>query len=244
MNKTIRTFILSLLVPVSTCLQAQEFKRDIEQGMFIPKGQWIAGSSISYSEYTGNNYNFLVIEGIDMDGYSVKVSPVICYAIKDNLAVGGRFMYSRSLSKLDNVNININEDNSFELKNMYQLQHTYSGMAILRNYISLGRSTRFALFNETQFEVGGSQSKLLNGKGESMSGTYETAREISIAVSPGLVAFINNFTAVEVNVGVLGFSFNKVKQVTDQVNTGERHHHRGSFKINIFSIGLGIAFYL
>lgn len=244
MNKSVRKLLLTLLVPVSTCLQAQEFKRDIEQGMFVPKGQWIVGSSVSYSEYSGNNYNFLVVEGINMDGYSVKVSPVVCYAFKDNLAAGGRFLYTRSLSKLDNVRVNINEDTSFDLKDMYRLSHTYSGMAILRNYISLGKSTRFALFNETQLEIGGSQSKLLNGSGESFSGTYETARDFNIAVSPGLVAFINNFMAVEVNVGVLGFSFNKVKQVTDQIEVGERSSNKGSFKINVFSIGLGIAFYL
>jgi hypothetical protein len=58
------------------------------------------------------------------------------------------------------------------------------------------------------------------------------------------VAFINNYTAVEVSVGVLGFDFSKTHQVTDQVYIGDRSMHSASFRINLLSIGLGVAFYL
>ena len=36
------------------CAQAQ-FVRKIEQRTFVPKGQWILGNTISYSEYSGKN---------------------------------------------------------------------------------------------------------------------------------------------------------------------------------------------
>lgn len=139
-------------------VQAQEFKRQIEQSTFVPKGQWIAGSSISYSEHTEDNYQFLIIDGFKSDGYTFKVSPLVCYAFKDNIAAGGRFAYSRSLIKIDGLTLNIDDDNQFDINDLYQLKHTYSGMLILRNYISLGKSKRFALFNETQLEWSGSQS--------------------------------------------------------------------------------------
>ena len=50
--------------------------------------------------------------------------------------------------------------------------------------------------------------------------------------------------AVEVSVGVLGLNFNKVRQTTDQVYIGESSYNSANFKINLFSIGLGVAFYL
>ena len=34
-----------------------------------------------------------------------------------------------------------------------------------------------------------------------MSGTYSTSTDLGIGVSPGIVAFVNNYTAVEVSVG-------------------------------------------
>lgn len=90
-------------------VQAQEFKRQIEQSTFVPKGQWIAGSSISYSEHTEDNYQFLIIDGFKSDGYTFKVSPLVCYAFKDNIAAGGRFAYSRSLIKIREFDITQNK---------------------------------------------------------------------------------------------------------------------------------------
>lgn len=40
---------------------------------------------------------------------------------------------------------------------------------------------------------------------------------MSIGAAPGIVAFINNYTAVEVSIGVLGLNFSKTKQTTNQV---------------------------
>ena len=67
---------------------------------------------------------------------------------------------------------------------------------------------------------------------------------MSIGAAPGIVAFINNYTAVEVSIGVLGLNFSKTKQVTNQVYQGEYSSSSANFKINLFSIGLGLAFYL
>lgn len=224
--------------------QAQEFKRNIESRVFVPKGQWIVGSSVSFSEHNEQNYQFLVVDGFNSDGYTFKVSPMLCYAFKDNVAAGGRFSYGRTLTKLDNVTLNLDEDTKFDINDLYQLKHSYGAIGILRNYINLGTSKRFALFAETRLEFGGSQSKVVTKKGDSLTGTYTKTTDFGLGVAPGIVAFINNYTAVEVSVGVLGLNFSKVKQTTDQVYIGERSSGSANFKINLFSIGLGIAFYI
>lgn len=215
---------------------AQGGQKKLPPKVFVPKGQWIAGSSVSYSEHTENNYDFLVVEKINSDGYSFKLSPMFAYALKDNMALGGRFKYGRTLVRMD--------ETQFDINNVYQLKHSYSAMAIFRNYIPLGDSKRFAIFSETQLEFGGSQSKVANGKGEALTGTYSKSTDLAFGVAPGMVAFINNYTAVEVSIGVLGVNLSKKRQVTNQVETGEQSSTSANFKINIFSIGLGIAFYL
>ena len=224
--------------------QAQEFKRNIESHTFVPKGQWVVGSSVSYSEHNEQNYQFLVIDGFNSDGYTFKISPMFCYAFRDNVAAGGRFSYGRTLTKLDGVTLNLDESTQFDVNDMYQLKHSYSAMGVLRNYINLGTSKRFGLFAETRLEIGGSQSKVVTKDGTSLTGTYTKTTDFGIGVAPGIVAFINNYTAVEVCIGVLGLDFSKVKQTTDQVYIGERSSSSANFKINLFSIGLGIAFYL
>ena len=191
-----------------------------------------------------NNYDFLVVEKINSDGYSFKLSPMFAYALKDNMALGGRFKYGRTLVRMDETQLNLDDENQFDINNVYQLKHSYSAMAIFRNYIPLGDSKRFAIFSETQLEFGGSQSKVANGKGEALTGTYSKSTDLAFGVAPGMVAFINNYTAVEVSIGVLGVNLSKKRQVTNQVETGEQSSTSANFKINIFSIGLGIAFYL
>ena len=167
---------------------------------------------------------------------------MFCYIIKDNLGLGGRFAYERSLTRLDNASIKISGD--LDMNNVYSLSHSYSGMAIMRNYISIGNSSRFGLFNELQLSLGGGESKMVHGSGESLTGTFERSFNFNIGIAPGLMAFLNDYTAIEVNVGLLGFNYSHVKQTTDQVYTGKRSQNMANFKVNIFSLGLGIAFYL
>ena len=218
MNYFIKTsflIILGIIVGTTQTCAQQEFKRNIEMRTFIPKGQWIVGSSVSYSQYSN-----------------------------DNVAAGGRFMYSRTYTKLNNISVNIDEDTNFDISNLYELKNSYSGIAVLRNYINLGTSKRFALFNEVQLELGGSVSKVVNGKGDDLTGVYQTSLDASVGLSPGLVAFINNYTAVEVSIGVLGLNVSRTHQVTDRIYESNRSSMSANFKINLFSIGLGIAFYL
>lgn len=75
----------------------------------------------------------------------------------------------------------------------------------MRNYISIGNSSRFGLFNELQLSLGGGESKMVNGSGESLTGTFERSFNFNIGIAPGLMAFLNDYTAIEVNVGLLGF---------------------------------------
>ncbi len=213
--------------------------------LFVPKGQWIFGGTASYSTHTNDRYQFLIIEDIDSKGYTFRVSPMIAYALRDNMAVGGRFIYSRSLLKLDNAHLKFGDDadaTELRAKNFYTLTHSYTAAVIWRQYIPLGRSKRFALFNEIQLSGGGSEAKFTNDS--PVKGTYQTGYSLSLGIAPGIVAFATNNMAVEVNVGVMGISYNHTKQVHNQVQEGKLNTSMMNFKVNIFSIGLGLAFYL
>ena len=121
---------------------------------------------------------------------------------------------------------------------MYKRQ----GAFIWRQYIPLGQNKRFALFNETSLTLGGGQSRF--AADSPIRGTYETNFSASIGISPGLVAFATNNLAFEVNIGVMGLSYTRTRQVHNQVTVGKRTSSLMNFKVNILSIGLGVSFYL
>ena len=209
---------------------------------FVPKGQWVFGGSVSYSTHTNNNFNFLIIEDIQSNGYQFKVTPLVGYAYSKNSLVGVRVGYSRGLTELDNASLSITSlDNSY----YYSLKHSYNVEALWRTYIPLGKDNkRFALFAEVGLAMGGSQSKLASGPQQSLSGVYASSFDVALGVNPGISAFLTNNMAIEVNIGVLGLNYSKTRQIGNQVVEGAVSSSQMNFKVNLFSIGLGASFYL
>lgn len=238
---------LSLILIVAFALgtHAQEhFKRGLEQISFVPKGQWIGGVSVSYSQSDFENYQFLIVENLNGDTYTFKVSPMVMFCFKDNLAAGGRLSYSRSRTRLDGASLVLGADTSYDVDNLYSISHNYHGTAMFRNYISLGKSMRFGFFNEVDLSLGGGQSKLVNGTGDELTGTYERNFNLNIGLTPGVIMFLSNYSALEVSIGVLGFNYTHTHSISDQIYHAERNRKSANFRINLFSVQFGVAFYI
>lgn len=224
--------------------KSRRINRDIMKSTFIPKGQYMAGGTVSYSEHDEDNLNFLVLKDVQGLGYTFSISPYVGYFIKDNVAVGARFSYKRTYLDMDSFDLELGEDFNISLDNLYWLEHQYQVGGFLRTYMPIGRSKIFGLFNEVRLNYGYGTGKNSTGKDTGYDGTYETSHNLQIGITPGLAAFITDWSAVEVSVGVMGFNFDWVKQKTNQIETGYRRTSSGNFKINLFSINIGMTFYL
>lgn len=222
----------------------ESFRRQIESVVFVPKGQWVGSLSVSYSQSNQNAYQFFILEGVSGDTYTFKISPSVAYMIKDDMGLGLKFAYQRSLAKLESAKVVLGEGTDYAADYVYTLSHNYYATIFFRNYFSIGRSKRFGFFNEVQCQLGGGQSKFTKGVGEDMSGSYETNFSLDVGLVPGLVVFLSNYSAVEASVGVLGFSYTNTKTYTDRIYVARRHSKFANFKINLFSITFGVSFYI
>ncbi|MDE6382727.1 MAG: hypothetical protein K2J17_06900 [Paramuribaculum sp.] len=244
--------LLSVIALTATALSAgaqEHFQRNLEQVSFVPKGQWIAGVSVGYSQSDQDNYQFFVFEKIKGDTYNFKVTPMALYSFKDNLAAGIKVGYERSKLQLDDGSLILDSETTFNADNLFSIRNNFFATGAFRNYISLGDSHRFGFFNEFQLTLGGGQSKYSNytgGQGDNrhIEGTYEKNFNLNIGLTPGFVMFLNNYSAIEVNIGVLGFGYNYTRAVTNQVQVAHRKSKHANFKINLFSVQFGMAFYL
>ena len=215
---------------------------------FVPRGQWIFGGTASYSTHTNKDYKFLIVDNIDSEGYTVGVSPMIAYAIRKNMAIGVRFGYDRTLLALDNASVSFS-GTDINVDYFHRIKHAYTGTIFWRPYIPLGHSNRFAVFAEVQLSLSGGQTRVVaeNGVVDGMQnyvGTYSKSFGASIALQPGIVAFVTNNTALELSVGVFGIGVDRVTQLKNQVEEGEYMSSDMNFKINFLSIGFGVSFYL
>lgn len=228
--------------------EARKQRGFVSKDCFVPKGQWIFGGTASYSTHSNNNYTFTLINDIDSEGYTVKISPMIAYAPWRNMAVGVRFSYGRSLFALDNASLSVS-DVDINVDMFHQIKHSYTGTLFWRPYIPLGTTNRFALFAEVQLNLSGGQSKVVAATDEieglqDYRGTYARSFGASIGLQPGIVAFITNNAAVELSIGVLGIGFDRVLQTKNQVEVGKTNSLDTNFKLNLLSVGFGMSFYL
>lgn len=221
----------------------EHFDRGIKTSVFIPKGQWMVGGSFSYSESSSGDYKFLILKNVEGKSYTFSVSPSCAYFIRNNVAVGGRFSYTRDYIDIGNLDIDLSDDLSFSITNASLVEHMFYGTGFVRTYINLGDSRRFGLFNEARLTFGAGQGKTYSGKGETLDGVYETIKHLQVGIAPGMTAFITNNAAVEVSVGVMGFDSKWIDQDHNKVIEGSRRVTSAKFKIDLFSINLGMTYY-
>lgn len=219
------------------------YDRGIKPTLFVPKGTWMGGTTFSYTEMSGDDYQFLVLDNIKGEGYTFKISPYAGYFFRDNMAAGVRLGYNRTYMDLGNIDIDLGDDLTFDIKDYSYLEHKYTAAGFLRTYLGLGNSKIFGFFNEVRLTYGFGQGKTLSGTGDDLTGTYQRSHSFQIGITPGLTAFVMNNMAVEVSVNVMGLDFDWVKQTTNQVEKGSYRKSSADFKINIFSINIGLCTY-
>lgn len=235
--------VLAFCVGDAYAQKRKKIDRGIEKQTFIPKGTIFAGGTFSYTDLGAGDYTFLLFKDISGSAYLLGAKAFVGYTFRDDIGAGLSFDYSRTKVQIDNVDIKLSEDMVFAIKDYYSIQQVFTATAFLRTYINIGNSKRFGLFNDLKFSFGGGQGKIYNGKGEAMSGTYEKIEKAGLLISPGISVFMTDFMTVEASIGILGIQYSRTEQITNQVSQGHWESFDASFKINLLSVGLGVAFY-
>ena len=134
-----RIFLLTLVLTGAMLASVNAFSKDttsvggFDRGIgrpnsvFIPKGTVGAGVSLAYNDYSignmvddsGYSMLFSLIQNLHGNMMSFNISPYASYFIANNLSVGARFDYGRSVLGLDNVDLNLMDDMAFSLQGFH-----------------------------------------------------------------------------------------------------------------------------
>ena len=236
---------------------AEKFDRGLDHRdapVFMPKGQLMFGGTVSYRDYSFYDYTFLILDDMNINAYTLSVTPSIYYSFAKNMAVGVKFSYKRTLGRVDQTDISLSDDLSFGISDFYTLQHTYYGSVSYRYYIPIGKSRvfgifsdislNFGIFSDISLNFGAGQGKSLSGTGDNLTGTYQKILDIGIDVIPGISIFVTNDMCVEASVGILGLEWKRISQTTNQVYEGSYETSKANFKLNLLSINIGVNFVL
>jgi hypothetical protein len=243
MRKLILIFIFFFLV--HSAVHAEQYDRGYESvptTQFVKKGSWLAGGTVRYSQHINDDYNLLVISNINSEGYNLSANAKGLYVFKDNLAAGLRISYDRGMLDLSSADLAV-ATIQMSAKDCYQINHKYSAYGVFRAYIPFNGVKRIALFADLMLGGSYKQGKSYNGSGAYFKGTYTQAYSLDLAVDPGIVAFLTDRVALEMNVGIFGVSYRWNNQLHNQISNGHMGSTSAGFMINLLSIGVGVSYY-
>ncbi len=232
--------------PVAENIRVEEekFDRGLNENTFMPKGTITLGASLTYTSLDAQDYQFLLFDDLTATLQTIGARVNFAYTFADNVALGVQFQYSRNTATIDNVDMSLSEDLQFDISDYSTVQQVFTGSAYIRTYINIGNSRILGMFNDVKVYFAGGQGKVTSGPQDaSLVGTYEKITKMGLVLAPGVSIFTTDFMAIEASIGILGVEYSRIEQTTNQVYQGTYEYVNASFKLDLLSLGLGIAFY-
>ncbi len=159
------------------------------------------------------------------------------YFVKDLLLLGGNWNYE--FSKNDN-----GYSGDIDQQRIQTVEQFNKMGVLMRNYLPLDDAGRFALFVQTGVDFGYGKSIREVTLENDIDRTVTRSYTLDVGVQPGLMVFIDEGSAVEVSVNVLGLSS---KWGDYDFNDGERSGNTSStdldFTIRLLTLFIGVSYY-
>lgn len=221
------------------------YDRGLFNYLFIPQKQWAFGLMASYGEFDASDVQILqALKDFDFSGKQYAIRPSVAYFFKNNQCIGLKFDYTRQEADLGRLAVNLGDDLSFDIHDISYYSSNYSFGVFYRNYVGLGRSRRFAIFNEAALSFGSGTSRFCRPYNSVIRDTKTEYTDVALNFSPGLCVFIMDYVSFNISFGVFGLHLRNEKQVTDGVDEGSRFSSGADFKFNLFNINFGIGVHI
>lgn len=238
------TFIISMLFLGAYSAEAQHLDRGYSssESSFVERGVWTVCGTGKYSQHINDDLNVSLVKSVSSSGYDISVNPKFLYHFRDDMGVGLSVAYDRSM--LDVLSAQLSTPAlTLGAEDCYQINHKFSAHGIYRAYIPLSGIKRVAMFSDVLLGGSFKQGKSFNASGVYADGTYSVSYTLEVSVDPGIVAFLTDRLALEMNLGIFGLSYNWTNQVHNQVDNGYRDSASAGFMFNLLSLGVGMSYY-
>lgn len=221
------------------------YDRGLFNFLFIPKGSWHFGLTVSYGEFSIADLGILnLVSDIDVGARTFAIRPFLSYFIRNNLSLGVRFGYTNARGSINSLNMDIDEDMSFSLHDIGYRQEDYTAAVTLQQYVGLSRRGRFGVYNEVELSFTSGSSDFNRPYAGVLKQTHTTNMEARLTFSPGVCVFIMENVSFNLSFGVFGFYIKNERQTVDGEPLGNRFTSGANFKINLFNLAFGIGVHI
>lgn len=221
------------------------YDRGLFNFLFIPKGTWKVGLTVSYGEFSTNDLQMMdLVSDVDFGVNTFNIKPYLSYFINNNLAVGVRMGYNRTRGNIDSFKLDIDEDMNFNLHDIGYRAESYGAAVMLQQYMGLTRRGRFGVYNEVELAFSSGSSDFDRPYNGELRRTHTTNMEARLTFSPGVSVFIMDNVSFNVSFGVFGFYLRNERQNVDGEPLGNRFTSGANFRINLFNLAFGLGIHI
>lgn len=228
----------SILVPVAH-----------SAGKRLTKGTWLLGGTLSAKSNSLSDIDLLVldVEGFDQRAFNVRLEG--SYFYKENVSVGLGLQYGENKVELI-ANL---LDNSYT-RNIRNFSRSYGALGFIKNHIPISSNNVFYVTNQTELYYGYKSGPSETYIGEILERNYAVKHSMGVSIRPGILVFLTDDFAFDLNMGILGFSHSKEDvsyQYPENNPPAESNRKKDStnkstdlnLKFDLLKIGFGFSYY-
>lgn len=244
MQKRLTLTVLLLCLALGAAAQEKIVRYDgTIHPVIAAKGAWIVGGTAAFTGHDNANYSFAVINDINSVGFRASVAPEFCYFLQDNLGVGAKVGYGRTMLNAASGSASFGSI-SLGVDGLYMISQDLSLTAFMRYYIPIADSERIALYVDAGLQGVWGHSKESDEHTGAVVGTWQDKWKAGVVVNPGIMAYVHKRVAVFASLGMAGLCYGRISQVHNQVDEGSRGSFSLSYMLDLTSLNIGLDIYI
>ena len=228
----------SILVPVAH-----------SAGKKLTKGTWLLGGTLSAKSNNFSDIDLLVVDVEDFDQRAFNVRLEGSYFYKENVSVGLGLQYGEN--KVDLIANLL--DNSYT-RNIRNFSRSYGVLGFIKNHIPISSSNVFYVTNQTELYYGFKSGPSETYIGDILERQYAEKHSMGVSIRPGILVFLTDNFAFDLNMGILGFSHSKENvsytypennppSESSRKKDGSNKSTDLNLKFDLLRIGFGFSYY-
>ena len=218
-------------------------------GKKLSKGTWLLGGTLSAKSNNLSDIDLLVIDVEDFDQRAFNVRLEGSYFYKENVSVGLGLQYGEN--KVD-LSANL-LDNSYT-RNIRTFSRSYGAVGFIKNHIPISSNNVFYVTNQTELYYGYKSGPSETYVGDILERQYAEKHSIGVSIRPGILVFLTDSFAFDLNMGILGFSHSKedVSYKYPENNPPSESNRKDdstnkstdlNLKFDLLKLGFGFSYY-
>lgn len=218
-------------------------------GKRLVKGTWLLGGTLSAKSNSLSDIDLLVldIEKFNQRAFNLRLEG--SYFFKENLSAGLGLQFGEDKAELVANLLN----NSYK-RDIRNFNRTYGVLGFIKNHIPVSSNNVFYVTNQTELFYGYKSGPSETFIDDILERQYAVKHSMGLTIRPGILIFLTDNFAFDLNMGVLGFSHSEenVNYSYPPNNPPTEDNRKGdtknkstdlNLKFDLLKVGFGFSYY-